>query len=251
MLPSTLAASHRGGNFGGGRLPEFVRRALQRDQMDLDSALSQMWYLLTSPSLVSKMSKARKMTKNYYHRDDPGFLVLQAVFIVAVTVAFGLAMAATIPHIIYEVLFSCGLTYLAGGALMASGTWALCNRVLMGHPATPHEVRKEVEWQYCFDVHCNGYFCYFIVADVLHFVLLPLTVQSGFLAQLVANVLYGVAAIAYSYVTFRGFVELPALDRPQVFLYPVAAVVTLVVLGTVTTSINMSHVMLHHSWPRE
>lgn len=234
-----------------GRVPEFIRRALRSDQMELDSALTQMWYLLTQPSSVSKMAKARKLTKNHYHRDDPAFVVLQLIFIAVATAAFGFALQAPILRVIYTTLFSCVLSYGFATALVSGFTWALCNKVLVAPPATLHEVRRDVEWQYCVDVHCNAYFAFFVYADVLHFVFLPLTIRSTFFAQLVANTLFAVAAVAYCYVTFRGFVELPNVDRPQVFLYPIIGIVTLTVLATLTTHVNWSHLMLHHAWPLE
>jgi hypothetical protein len=253
MLPGfgTKPASSASSSTGFGRMPEFLRRAVSRDQMEMDSALTQMWYLLTQPTLVSKISKARKMTKNHYHRDDPAFIVLQLFFIAVVTVAFGLALQAPFLRIVYTTLFSCALSYGFATAIVSGLTWLLCNRVLVAPQASPHEVRREVEWQYCVDVHCNAYFAFFIYADVAHLALLPFTVRSSFLAQLLANALFAAGAVAYCYVTFRGFVELPNVDRPQVFLYPVFGIVTLFVLATITTHINMSHAMLHHSWPLE
>lgn len=234
-----------------GKLPEFVRRALNTEQMETDSALMQMWYLLTQPSLVSKMSKARKLTKNHYYRDDPAFVVLQMLFTAVITIAFGLALSAPPLRIVYMVLFSCALGYFVVAALASALTWMLCNRVLIAQQMSAHEIRRDVEWQYCFDVHCNAYFVYFVYADVIHFVLLPLVMHSGFLSQLLANVLFLVGVTCYFYVTFRGFVELPVVDRPQVFLYPIIGAVTLCVLATATTHVNAAHLVLHHSWPLE
>ena len=247
MLPSSLAAPHRLPS--SSRIPEFFRRAVHGDQMELDSALSQMWCLLTSPSVVFKMSKARKMMKNHYYRDDPAFVVLQTVFLAVATVAFGLAMHANVGRIIYNVIYDCGINYFVLGAILASGTWAVANRLLMATSVAMHEVRREVEWQYCFDIHYNAFFPYFALTHVLHFFHLPLTVGDSFFAQLVANLIYAGGATAYLFVTFRGFVELPMLERQQVFLYPVVAVATLAVLATLTTHINMSHAVLHHMWP--
>jgi hypothetical protein len=247
MLPSSLSAPHRLPS--SSRIPEFIRRAMHGDQMELDSALSQMWCLLTAPATVFKMSKARKMMKNHYYRDDPAFVVLQTVFVAVSTIAFGIAMNARFGRILYNTVYECGINYFIVGALLTSATWAIANRLLMARNVAMHEVRREVEWQYCFDIHCNGYFPYFMLTHVLHFALLPLTVGNSFLAQLLANAVYAGGASAYLFVTFRGFLELPMLERQQVFLYPVVAIVPLAVMATLTTHINMSHVVLHHMWP--
>lgn len=248
MLPGAFASKSAASS---GKLPEFVRRALNSEQMEIDSALMQMWYLLTQPTLVYKMSKARKLTKNHYHRDDPAFVVLQLLFTAVVTIAFGLALSAPVLRILYMVVFSCLLSYFVVAALASAATWALCNRVLVAPQVSPHEVRRDVEWQYCFDVHCNAYFAYFVYADVAHFFLLPVVMHSTFFSQLLANVLFLVGVVCYFYITFRGFVELPVVDRPQVFLYPIIGALTLCVLTTVTTHVNAAHLVLHHSWPLE
>lgn len=217
------------------------------DQMEMDSALSQAWQCITSPSIVAKISKARKMTKNHYHRDDPALMVLQGLFIAAVTVAFGLAVRARLFLIIANILSTFGLYYIAFGAIAASVTWWYANTFLMSGTHL-HEVRRDVEWQYAFDIHCNGFCSYFAFTGILHFILLPVVSSEGFIPQLVANALYAAGAIAYLYNTFSGYLELPMLQRQQVFIMPAAAVVALFVAATLFTNINMSHFIIRQWW---
>lgn len=233
----------------GAKLPEFAKRALQHDQMEFDSALSQMWALCTNPSLVSKISKARKMTKNYYYRDDPAFVVLQCFFIVVVTLAYGLATGSRAGHILYEVVYQLTLNYLALGALLATGTWLFANKFLMGAQVHLHEVRREVEWQHSFDIHCNGYFPYFIWTHVVQYALLPLLLRSNFFAQMASNTLFAVGVVSYCYSTLHGYLELPTLVRQEVFLYPAVAFVGVLGLLTITTHINLTHWVIHSTWP--
>lgn len=240
MLPTTLSGSKL-------RIPEFFRRVGHHDQMEIDSALSQMWSLLTSPSAVFKISKARKMTKNHYYRDDPGFLIVQFLFLAATTVAFGLAVGASIITILYNILYQIGIDYITVGALLATATWSIANKLLMT-PGHLHEVRRDVEWQYAFDIHCNSYFPYFMLTHVFHFIILPLLVKDLFFAQFLANCLYGAGFCCYFFVTFRGYLELPMLSRQQVFLYPIVVVVTFVTGATFVTNTNFSHVILRHVW---
>lgn len=245
MLPTAISAPHRLGS----RVPEFVRRALRRDQMDVDSALSQFCALCSSnSSLVFKISKARKMTKNHYYRDDPAFLVLQSLFLAATTIAFGLALRSSVLHTIYNVIYQVGINYIVVGAILASASWTVANRVLMAPAGQLHEVRREVEWQYAFDIHCNGYVPYFMATHVVHFIALPFLMQMGFLPRLTANLLFAFGISSYFYVTFRGYLELPSLHRQQLILYPIVGVVALAVLMSFVTSINMSHVVLYYVW---
>lgn len=216
--------------------------------MEFDAALSQMWALLTNPQYVSKISKARKMTKNHYHRDDPAFLVLQLVFLAVLTTAYGLAMAARPGHIVYEVLYQAGINYLTLGVLFSSAAWMFANRFLMasGHL---HEVRRDMEWQHAFDVHCNSYFAYFAWTQVVPFVLLPVLLHDGFVPQLISNTLYCVGVCAYGYTTLHGYLELPTLVRQHTFLYPAIAFTVVVTIMTLTTHINLVHSAMHHTWP--
>lgn len=230
------------------RLPEFARRAVQHDQMELDSALSQMWALLTNPSLITKISKARKMTKNHYHRDDPAFLVLFMFFIAVVTVAYGVATASRPLHIVYVVLYQIGINTVAAGILLTTATWSFANKFLMGQSHL-HEVRREVEWQHSFDIHLNGYFTYFAWTHVVQYALLPLLLRDNFVAQLLSNVIYCCGVVAYFYNTLHGYLELPTLTGQTVLMYPAVAFVVTVALLTLTTHMNLTHHVVHATWP--
>lgn len=250
MLPGGFggSSSSGGGIRWGSQLPEFAQRALHHDQMEFDAALSQMWALLTNPQYVSKINKARKMTKNHYHRDDPAFLVLQVLFLVVVTSAFGMATAARPAHVIYEVLYQIGINYFTLGALISTAAWMFANRFLMANSHL-HEVRREMEWQHAFDVHCNSYVAYFMWTQVAPFVLLPVLLHDGFLPQLLSNVLYCVGVCAYCYTTLHGYLELPTLVRQHAFLYPAIAFSAIVGLMTLTTNVNLVHYTIHSTWP--
>ena len=250
MLPPTLATSAAAPRPVTVKVPEFLRRAFQADQMEIDSALSQLWNCVTNPSLVYKMSKARKMTKDHYYRDDPAFIVLQLVFLAVTTLAFGLAVKARPFRIVYNILYECGISYVVFGVFIATGVWMLVNRFLMTPGSLPHEVKRDVEWQFCLDIHCNAYVSYFFWTQIAQFALLPLVLQNSFFARLVANVLFAAGATSYLYMTFKGLLEIPTLHRQQIVLYPVLGVATLLVLGTLFTGVNMTHVILGYSWPR-
>lgn len=250
MLPPTLAASAAGPRPMTVKVPEFLRRAFQADQMEIDSALSQMWNCVVNPALVYKMSKARKMTKDHYYRDDPAFIVLQLFFLAMTTLAFGLALRARPFRIVYNTLYELGISYLVLGVFISTGIWMLVNRFLMTPGSLPHEVKRDVEWQFVLDIHCNAYVSYFFCTQVLQFFMLPLLLQNTFFARLVSNVIFALGASAYLYMLFRGLIEIPTLHRQQVILYPVLGVATLLVLGTLFTGVNMTHVSLAYSWPR-
>jgi len=52
-----------------GRLPEYVRRAVNYPQMDVDYTMWQMLYLCVSPKKVYRTTKYHRQTKNQWARD--------------------------------------------------------------------------------------------------------------------------------------------------------------------------------------
>ncbi|EAN99810.1 hypothetical protein, conserved [Trypanosoma cruzi] len=230
------------------QLPEFARRAFQVDQMELDSALSQMYSLCLKPSLVSKMSKARKMTKNHYHRDDPAFIVLQVLALVITVVAYGLTLKGGLLQIFFNVLYEVGVTYLITGLIMATAAWVFANRCLMSNGGQMHELRREVDWHHSFDIHCNGFFPYFIWTRVIQFILLPLLLRPSFLACLVSNCLYMIGCVLYAYIVFLGYLELPMLVQQQQLVYPVPAILLFTFFITIFVRWNLTQWTLSQMW---
>lgn len=188
------------------------------------------------------------MTKNHYYRDDPAFVVLQIVFLIAVTLAFGMATVSRPLTILYNMVYQVAMNYLAVGALLSTGVWLFVNRVLMGSGQL-HEIRRQVDWQHSFDIHCDAYFVYFVCTHVGQFVLLPVVLGDSFLCRLIANSLYAVGVAAYCMHTFRGYIDLPTLTHQHVLLYPAVGWILVSLLMTFVTHLNMSHMVLRSVWP--
>ncbi|PWV02524.1 hypothetical protein C4B63_2g151 [Trypanosoma cruzi] len=107
---------------------------------------------------------------------------------------------------------------------MATAAWVFANRCLMSNGGQMHELRRGVDWHYSFDIHCNGFFPYFIWTRVIQFILLPLLLRPSFLACLVSNCLYMIGCVLYAYIVFLGYLELPMLVQQQQLVYPVPAI---------------------------
>lgn len=231
------------------QLPPFARRAFQVDQMEFDSALSQMYSLCTKPSLVSKMSKARKMTKNRYQRDDPAFLVLQLLFIVVTTLAYSLALGSGISLFFYRLFVDVLVNYLLAGCILASVEWMIMNKFLFS-PGRFDEVRREVDWLYSLDVHFNGYFTYFMWTKVFLFIPLPLIVAEGtnFIPLFVGNTFVAIGCLTYVYNVFLGYLELPMLCQQQKLMYPIPIIVLVYILATFGLNVNVALWFLESNW---
>lgn len=65
-------------------------------------------------------------------------------------------------------------------------------------------------------------------AAVLQYLLCPLLLWRSILSSVLSNLLYLVALSYYHYLSFLGYSALPFLERTEVFLWPVAAMILIV-----------------------
>ncbi|KAJ9159483.1 hypothetical protein P3X46_024990 [Hevea brasiliensis] len=172
----------------GSMLPQYLRRIVKWQQMDIEYTFWQMLHLCTSPKVVYDHSAAH------------------AVFVV-----------------ISMLLFH----FLITGVVLATCSWFLTNAYLREEAPNSHVVEQRVEWLYAFDVHCNSFFPMFIMLYVIHYFLSPLLVAHGFIPVLLSNMLFMVAASYYYYLNFLGYDVLPFLERTPFFLYPIGIVIVL------------------------
>ena len=158
------------------RLGPLLRRAARVDQMDFEAALDEMLSLcFCDPQRVFKQAYYRKQTKNAWARDDPAFALLQCGFLAVAAVATGCAVsAARAGTYCYLVAAAAGGHWLAGGLLAATAHAVVANAFLQDRSRGSHSVAQSVEWLYAFDVHCDAFFVYFLVAYVGHYLVLPL-----------------------------------------------------------------------------
>merc|ERR1711862_519439 len=80
---------------------------------------------------------------------------------------------------------------------------------------------------YAFDIHCNSYVPFFMLAYIAQFCLLPVLNSESATAAFFANMLYALAFSAYFYVTHLGYRALPFLTRTEFYLYPMVTVFVL------------------------
>lgn len=199
--------------------------------MELDSALSQMYSLCVNPSLVNKMSRARKATKNRFYRDDPAFVVLQVLFIAVSSIAvgctaFGFSVIYVTENIIFDIL-----SYAFWSIFLTSVTWWAVNKWMLDSSYVA-EIHREVDWRYALDVHCNGYFFYFIWTRVLSFLFLPVILSPRLLPRVIANMFFFAGTCGYFYNLFLGYLELPMVIHQQKLLYPTPILAVWIVVAT-------------------
>lgn len=227
MLPAPAA---------GARPLDFLYRMRHASQMDWDYALWQMLHLPLDARRVFRTSGYHHDTKGQWARDDPAFLVLLMCFIAVASLAFALAFFADTPATVVRILvWTVVVDLLATGAAAATLGWLVANRWMRASPTAP-----AVEWAYCFDIHCNAWFCLFLYVYLGVYALLPLLiVPSSWPATLLANSLYAAGITHYCYVTFLGYSSMPTLRGTNMLLWPVVAALVLLVLLTLAAKFNV------------
>ncbi|CAM9317768.1 unnamed protein product [Discosporangium mesarthrocarpum] len=221
-------------------LPDYLRRVVDYHQMDLEATADQMVTLLTvNPQGVYKTAYYRKQTKNHWARDDPGFAVLQALFLIVATCAYGVVFNTRgfwgyVGLLMHGIL----LHWLLCGVIMSSSCRWLANGQLLQHRS--HSVLQEVEWMYAFDIHCNSFFPLFVLLYVVQLLLLPILLGRSIAALVLSNTLYAGAFSIYFYVTHLGYRALPFLHKTEVFLYPVVGIVVLLVVSIILAPLGLS-----------
>ncbi|PHJ14981.1 unc-50 family protein [Cystoisospora suis] len=242
-------------------LSSFCHRLAHFSLMDLQFSFAQFSLLVFSPRKVYEFANIRKKQKNYYARDDPGFLLLLLVFFLATGLAYGFAFSRTTigclltafapatylllsALLIPPVVFLC-LHYWAAEAEPATrrGSHRLAQaepaRVLRQKPAGPPELF------FCFDVHWNASFVYLLVGLVVQFFVFPVfDVLPAPLACLLGNFLQVVAVTSYCYITALGYTSLSFTESPLPFFAP-AAIFLMASLVATALSFNFADVCLH------
>ncbi|KAB2095043.1 hypothetical protein ES319_A01G008000v1 [Gossypium barbadense] len=220
--------------------PQYLRRIVKWQQMDIEYTFWQMLHLCTAPKIVYQHTKYHKQTKNQWARDDPAFVVVCSLLLAVATVAYCAAYDHSAAHAVSVVISVLVFHFLLAGILLETSpivclpsvdkkfqknceTTFLTNAYLREEFPNTCVVEQRVEWQvwlYAFDVHCNSFFPMFVMLYVIHYFLSPLLVAHGFIPAQLSNLLFMVAASYHHYLNFLGYDE-------HFFLYPIGIVIIL------------------------
>jgi len=236
ILPiNHLGASGRQ-NSNDSFMPEYLKRTVSFNQMDIEYTFWQMFYLCVNPTRVYKNTVYHKQTKSQWARDDPGFVVVLFYFIFISAIAYAVAFHIfTIVGIAKIVLYSLLFDFITIGLGIATIGWWISNKFLkQANPSGGFSVDQKVEWLYCFDIHCNSYFPQFLLLHVIQFYLLPLLTMDGIFSRILGNTLYAIAFCYYFYITFLGYNSLPFLQNTMYFLYPIGLVIAIYLVALIS-----------------
>lgn len=207
----------------GLKIPVVIRRLLRPPTLDFETAVWEIFYLIISPTKVYKSLYYHKQTKNTWARDDPSFVILLSSFITISALAWGLAYASGILGILRLMLYMVLVDFLATGVIIATIGWFLANRFLKQSKRGIMSIggEGELEWAYCFDVHCNSFLVIWLCLYVIQFVLLPVLTKSNWMSMFLGNTLYLFALCYYFVISFYGYNTMPFLEHTELILLPV------------------------------
>ncbi|XP_075477442.1 uncharacterized protein LOC142518537 [Primulina tabacum] len=226
MLPTSSSAKGRSGAHArpNSVLPQYLRRIVKWQQMDIEYTFWQMLHLCTSPKVVYQHTKYHKQTKNQWARDDPAFVVIFSLLLSVATMGYCAAYDHSAGHTVFVVISVLLFHFLVIGAILATCFWLLTNNYLREEALNSHVVEQRVEWLYSFDVHLNSFFPMFVLLYVVHYFISPLLLAHGFVPVLLSNLLFMVGTSYYHYLNYLGYDVLPFLERTTLFLYPIGIV---------------------------
>eukprot|EP00656_Telonema_subtile_P027878 TRINITY_DN3005_c0_g1_i3.p1 TRINITY_DN3005_c0_g1~~TRINITY_DN3005_c0_g1_i3.p1 ORF type:complete len:247 (+),score=38.48 TRINITY_DN3005_c0_g1_i3:92-832(+) len=228
MIPLNYVDSYPKGGTG---LNDYFRRIVHYRQMDFEYTFWQMFNLMYDPSVVFRMVKYHKQTKNQWARDDPAFVVVLVFFMAVSSLAFSVAFEVPgISTVLRIMVGSILVDFLGFGVLMATAGWWIANKYLKEGPGV-HSVDQDVEWLFAFDIHCNAYMPPFLILYVLQYFAIPILLQPTIFACILANTAYAGAVIYYHYIFFLGYNSLPFLKNQTIFLLPVGVILVIYLIS--------------------
>lgn len=265
------SSSGHGSNGFSFRLPTLIRRALRPPTLDFETAIWEIIYLVISPTKVYKSLYYHKQTKNKWARDDPSFMILLSSFLIISALAWGLAYSPGFFSIFKLMISMVLVDFFAVGVVVATAGWLLANRFLksdpsknswfggagsngtnnmfsfnsilsnrrnsganvgrLSAPAAFGADSGELEWAYCFDVHCNSFLIIWLCLYVIQFIMLPLLTKNNWFCMFLGNTLYLFAICYYFVITFYGYHALPFLHHTEFLLAPIPVFVILYVFS--------------------
>ncbi|XP_039046846.1 protein unc-50 homolog [Hibiscus syriacus] len=105
------------------KFPQYLRRIVKWQQMDIEYTFWQMLHLCTAPKVVYQHTKYHKQTKNQWARDDPAFVVICSLLLTVATVAYCAAYDHSAAHAVFVVISVLLFHFLLTGVILATCCW--------------------------------------------------------------------------------------------------------------------------------
>lgn len=189
---------------------------LRPKTLDLKSAMSDAFHLLVNPlKMYSENYKYNYSGRLSYSREDPSFLILVTGLLFLSSLAWYLVFPVR-TNIILHVLLMVVVNFYVTGVVISSVFWLVINKVFnpeFGVTTAFSTVSRlninYVDWNFCFDIHCNSFLVIWFLLYVMQFFFFRLLTSNWRTGIFVGDMLYYGAFIRYFVVTYYGFKSLP------------------------------------------
>ena len=205
-------------NFSGSSLPIVLRRLFKTPKnLDFETAVWEMVHLIFKPRKAFRSFYYQRQTKHQWARDDPSFFILQVGLLTLSSMVWSVVYGHTFFGFLRMMINMIFVDFFLYGFIVATIFWLILNRPTFKFRSA---VETQVEWAYCFDVHCNAFLIIWVALYFMQFLLLPVIHLHRWIGLLVGNALYCFAFAHYFILTFYGYSQMTFLKNIQFILFP-------------------------------
>lgn len=202
-------------------VPTVLRRLYKTPKnLDFETATWEMVNLVLKPRKAFRSFYYQHQTKHQWARDDPSFFILQVGLLILSSMVWSIVYGHSLLGFIKMMLNMVFVDFFLFGFVIATSFWLILNRPRFKFRSA---TESQVEWAYCFDVHCNAFLIIWVLLYFLQFLLLPLIKLHRWIGLFVGNTLYCLAFGHYFILTFYGYSQLPFLKKINFILFPALA----------------------------
>ncbi|SCU82748.1 LANO_0B07404g1_1 [Lachancea nothofagi CBS 11611] len=225
-------------------LPTVLRRLFKSHKnLDFESAIWEMVNLIFRPRKAHRSLYYQRQTRNRWSRDDPSFFILQIGLLSASSMVWSIVYGHSFLGFIKMMINMILVDFFAFGFAVATLFWALLNRSFFKFKSVQN---SQVEWAYCFDVHCNAFLVVWSLLYLLQFLLLPVINLHRWIGLFIGNTLYCAAFGQYFVLSFYGYSQLPILKNVNFILLPTLVFAAIYVVSLF--GLDLSTVFSFHTY---
>lgn len=199
-------------------LPPVLRRLLKTPKhLDFETAIWEMIHLIFKPRMAFRQIYYQHQTKKQWARDDPSFFILQIGLLLISSIVWSSVYGHSFGGFLKMMVNMVLVDFFLFGFTVATIFWLLLNRPMFKFKSA---LTSQVEWAYCFDVHCNAFLIIWVSIYLLQFILLPILKLQNWFSLVVGNTLYCASFAHYFILTFYGYSQLSFLKNISFVLFP-------------------------------
>ncbi|EDO18502.1 hypothetical protein Kpol_2001p2 [Vanderwaltozyma polyspora DSM 70294] len=216
-LPTTTQ-DLKSGPTSRANIPIMFRKLFKTPRnLDFETAIWEMFNLIFKPRKAFRSFYYQRQTKHQWARDDPSFFILQIGLLTISSVVWSIVYGHSFGGFLKMMINMVFVDFFLFGFIVASLFWIILNRPMFKFRSA---MESQVEWAYCFDVHCNAFLIIWVSLYFLQFILLPIINLHKWIGLFVGNTLYCFAFAHYFILTFYGYSQLAFLKNINFILFP-------------------------------